>query len=193
MERKNADLWRMVAKMGSASEPAEPRTFFSADYSSTQHLDASSSSGGAVSAFSAVGSAVYVHSRDDTSPAVWIRTRGSAGGLWAYGASEKGGFGVVGASAGGEGVKGEGSTGVIGVGYGSGLGVEGWSQNGYGGRFSGGKAQLMLKPAGAVGKPTSASGQHIKGEIYMDSAGTLFVCTADGTPGKWRKVSTTAA
>jgi hypothetical protein len=60
----------------------------------------------------------------------------------------------------------------------------------YGGEFFGGKAQLKLTPKGTAGKPTS--GTHTKGEIYMDSAGTLFVCTANGTPGTWRMVTTTA-
>ena len=80
--------------------------------------------------------------------------------------------------------------GVFGLGTGSnGAGVLGRNFSGYGGQFDGGKAQLQLKPADTPGKP---SGAHLKGEIYMDSAGTLFVCTTDGTPGRWRKVSTTA-
>ena len=80
--------------------------------------------------------------------------------------------------------------GVVGDGTGSGgAGVLGRNSVGYGGQFEGGKAQLKLKPAGNAGKP---SGSHSKGEIYMDSAGALFVCTKGGTPGTWRKVSTTA-
>ncbi len=91
--------------------------------------------------------------------------------------------------------------GVIGLGKGGGAGVlgrsdagdgvRGESEIGYGGSFEGGKAQLMLKPGGSAGAPT-AGFHHVKGEIYMDSAGTLFVCTADGIPGRWRKVTTTA-
>jgi hypothetical protein len=69
-------------------------------------------------------------------------------------------------------------------------GVHGTANGGYGGQFEGGKAQLRLVPTDSAGKPTT--GTHQKGEIYMDSATTLFVCTASGTPGKWRKVSTTA-
>lgn len=80
--------------------------------------------------------------------------------------------------------------GVTGDGKGeTGAGVLGRNATGYGGQFEGGKAQLKLKPAGSAGKP---GGAHIKGEIYMDSAGTLFVCVAGGTPGKWRKVTTSA-
>jgi hypothetical protein len=83
--------------------------------------------------------------------------------------------------------------GVVGDGKGgSYAGVFGRNNTGYGGRFEGGKAQLMLTPGGSAGKPTT--GTHSKGEIYMDSRGTLFVCTAgDGTTlGSWRKVNTTA-
>lgn len=89
--------------------------------------------------------------------------------------------GVLGRSPDGDGVRGEGKTGVYGT-----------ATSGYGGRFEGGKAQLMLKPGGSAGKP---SGAHSKGEIYLDSAGTLFVCTASTTgttAAKWRKLSTTA-
>ena len=80
--------------------------------------------------------------------------------------------------------------GVVGDGRGnSNAGVLGRNLSGYGGQFEGGRAQLKFKPAGSARKPT---GVHTKGEIYMDSAATLFVCTASGIPGKWRKVSTTA-
>jgi hypothetical protein len=40
-------------------------------------------------------------------------------------------------------------------------------------------------------RPTT--GEHTKGELYMDSEGALFVwCTGKGTPGTWEKVTTTA-
>jgi hypothetical protein len=92
------------------------------------------------------------------------------------------GFGLVG--------DGTGSTGAGVLGRDpSGPGIEGRASK-YGGKFAGNQAQLMLVPKSTTGKPTS--GAHIKGEIYMDSAGTLFVCTANGTPGTWRKVTTTA-
>ncbi|MDP9476996.1 MAG: bZIP transcription factor [Actinomycetota bacterium] len=83
--------------------------------------------------------------------------------------------------------------GVVGVGKGVGAGVLGRNNTGYGGQFDGGRAQLMLKPGVITGKPTS--GAHTKGEIYMDSAGALFVCVASNTStaaAKWRKVTTTA-
>jgi hypothetical protein len=80
--------------------------------------------------------------------------------------------------------------GLWGQAQGSGEGVFGESATGIGGLFSGGKAQLKLAPKATGGKPTS--GTHTKGEIYMDSNAALFVCTANGTPGTWRKVTTTA-
>jgi len=90
------------------------------------------------------------------------------------------GAGVLGRNSSGNGVQGEGKN-----------GVHGKAQGGYGGQFEGGRAQLRLVPKGTVGKPTT--GAHAKGEIYMDSTGTLFVCTANGTPGTWKKVTTTTA
>jgi hypothetical protein len=80
--------------------------------------------------------------------------------------------------------------GVVGDGKGSHAGVLGRNPNGYGGQFDGGKAQLKLNPKGTTGKP---KGIHSKGELYLDSNATLFVCTASGAPGTWRQVTTTAA
>ncbi len=82
--------------------------------------------------------------------------------------------------------------GVVGDGTGAtGAGILGRNPSGYGGQFEGGKAQLMLTPkGGTAGKPTT--GAHLKGEISMDSAATLWVCTVSGTPGTWRKIATTA-
>jgi hypothetical protein len=70
---------------------------------------------------------------------------------------------------------------------GTGTAVRGISLGGYGGQFEGGKSQLRIVPKGSVGKPSS--GAHIKGEIYMDSKSSLFVCTAAGTPGTWKKIT----
>lgn len=99
------------------------------------------------------------------------------------GIGKGGDAGVLGRNGAGEGVRGEGKHGVVGVGDGT----------GYGGQFEGGKAQLKLKPGGSAGKPSS--GTHAKGEIYMDSAGTLFVCVAGTTStaaARWKKISATA-
>jgi hypothetical protein len=110
-----------------------------------------------------------------------------------------------GSSGGGAGVQGEGTPGVqghcsanpIGVLHpdpGHFAGVNGSSEHGsgvfgagvYGGQFQGSRAQLNLLPGTSVGKPTS--GPHALGEIYMDSAASLFVCIGSGTPGTWVKV-----
>jgi hypothetical protein len=103
------------------------------------------------------------------------------------------GIGTTGIGKGGApGVLGRNNTGVGVLGEGR-NGVHGTANGGYGGQFEGGRAQLRLVPAGSAGKPTS--GTHQKGEIYMDSAGALFVCTATSTAttaAKWRKVTTTA-
>ncbi len=139
----------------------------------------------------------------------------STPGEWAavVGRNTAQGVGVHGESLTGYGVRGVGTVGVhgrssqanwssvwgehSGAGYGvsgtangpSTAGVLGRNPSGYGGQFEGGKAQLMLKPGGSAGKPTT--GTHTKGEIYMDKAGALFVCTAgDGTTvGTWKKVN----
>ena len=91
--------------------------------------------------------------------------------------------------------------GVVGDGTGRGSGVLGRNSNGsgvegsasrYSGKFAGSRAQLMLVPGGSAGKP---GGAHSKGEIYMDSQGTLFVCVASSTAtavAKWQKLSATA-
>jgi hypothetical protein len=42
---------------------------------------------------------------------------------------------------------------------------------------------FRITPGGATGAPTS--GAHVIGEMYIDSAGTTYVCTAGGTPGTW--------
>jgi hypothetical protein len=60
------------------------------------------------------------------------------------------------------------------------------STSGYGVVAQGGKAQIVLIPASTAGHPTS--GSHSLGELYLDSAGALFLCTASGTPGTWKKV-----
>jgi hypothetical protein len=123
--------------------------------------------------------------------------------------------GVKGTNATGAGVKGESANtgyegvygkhtgsagyGVVGDGTGNGAGVFGRNFSGagvesrdsrYGGKFDGSRAPLLLVPKGSVGRPTS--GAHTKGEIYLDSAASVFVCTKSGTPGTWRKVTTTA-
>jgi hypothetical protein len=88
-----------------------------------------------------------------------------------------------GASAGGYGGQFRGGIGVRGEGTGFGAGC-------YGGQFQGGTAQLRIVPKGIPGRPTA--GSHAKGEVFMDSSANLFVCVAEGTPGRWRRVQTVA-
>ena len=105
--------------------------------------------------------------------------------------------GVWGKNPGGDAVRGEGKVGVRGlssiagaaaiVGEHSGSGTT----SGYGGQFKGARAQVRLVPGATAGKPTS--GTHAKGELYMDAAATLYVCTVGGTPGTWRRLTTTTA
>jgi len=110
------------------------------------------------------------------------------------------GYGVVGDASGtlsaamlgrntvGDAIRGEGKTGLRGVSP-NGTGVFGEGGTGYGGVFKGARAQVRLTPTGRIGKPTT--GSHQIGELYLDKNGALFICTANGTPGTWRKVSTT--
>jgi hypothetical protein len=93
------------------------------------------------------------------------------------------GAGVLGQNnvSGGIGVKGQGNV----------IGVKGESTNGYGGHFSGAIAQVKLLPKSNAGRPTT--GAHQQGELFLDKSAALFVCTASGTPGTWRRVTTTAA
>ncbi|GEM_PF-1661375 len=64
------------------------------------------------------------------------------------------------------------------------------SISGYGAVFTGGRAPLRLTPAAKAGHPRS--GAHQKGELVVDRNGTLYLCTAGGRPGRWRRVTTTA-
>ena len=99
--------------------------------------------------------------------------------------------GVVGRNPTGTGVRGEGVVhGVHGKSTSGGTGVYGESVSGYAGAFSGGKAQLRIVPKSSPGKPTT--GSYGKGDVYMDSAANLFVCTVGGNPATWRRVQTVA-
>jgi hypothetical protein len=104
------------------------------------------------------------------------------------------GAGLTGAASGPDGI------GVIGNGLSMGVrasasgpdgtGLSASADRGVGGSFSGGKAPVRLVPAATAGPPAAASGAHQAGELYVDSAGQLFICTAAGTPGTWVKVGT---
>jgi hypothetical protein len=67
-------------------------------------------------------------------------------------------------------------------------GIAGSSAHGYGGRFAGGLAPIRLDPANTTGHPKVGSGLHLKGELFLDNAGMLFLCVKDGDPGGWVRV-----
>jgi hypothetical protein len=96
------------------------------------------------------------------------------------------GIGVQGRSETGTGVHGFSQTNTGMFGYGGKMGVFGFSFPGLGGQFGGGRAALQLIPRPVAGAPTT--GAHERGELVIDSAGALFVCTAPGTPGTWKRV-----
>jgi hypothetical protein len=68
-----------------------------------------------------------------------------------------------------------------------GTAVSGTSDNEVGGFFAGKEAPIWMYPAFTPGAPTS--GLHHRGELYVDSNGLLFYCTADGTPGTWHQIA----
>ena len=119
----------------------------------------------------------------------------------------RGNAGILGRNPTGDGVRGEGFNGVVGTSSAMGAGSAGFAPAGvlgrssrgpgvrgkgnYGGEFEGASAQLRLAPGSTAGHPTT--GDHTIGEIYMDSEAMLWVCTADGTPGTWSKVTTTVS
>lgn len=50
----------------------------------------------------------------------------------------------------------------------------------YDGNFKGSRTQLRLVPAMVTGNPTT--GTHQVGEIVLEHANSLFICTVGGTP-----------
>lgn len=142
-----------------------------------------------------VGTGVGVRGMSTSGPGVFGETSGAAA------AGVLGRHGDTGA-----GVRGDGNPGVLGscrtrqgrgqAAPGHLVGVKGESIDGpgvfgdghFGGQFKGTSAQLSLVPGPTVGKPTS--GNHVMGELYMDSAASLFVCVGNGSPGTWVKVVT---
>jgi len=70
----------------------------------------------------------------------------------------------------------------------AGVAGTGGDSDAVGGYFAGSRAPLLLQPATATGAP-SGSTAHSKGELYVDSAGNLFICQADGSPGSWVQVN----
>ncbi len=72
-----------------------------------------------------------------------------------------------------------------------GTGIRGISDHGYGGVFRGGRAPLQLVPGDTQGAPTT--GDHKRGEFFVDRDGDLFFCKDSGKPGQWFRVRLVAA
>ncbi|MGC4111691.1 MAG: hypothetical protein QM747_14980 [Nocardioides sp.] len=109
----------------------------------------------------------------------------SAAGI-AIKATSTSGRGVVSTSSSGTAVDATSTSGVGVRGAGQ-TGVSGSSANGVGGVFQGDAAAVRLVPRPAKGHPTS--GHHQRGELVVDNAGTLWLCTKPGSPGKWKALA----
>ncbi len=72
------------------------------------------------------------------------------------------------------------------------VGVAGFGHNtnGVGGWFVGPRAALALGAGSGPGAPLTD--QHFIGDIYLDSTFTVWVCTANGTPGTWTRLTRVA-
>jgi hypothetical protein len=88
------------------------------------------------------------------------------------------GTGVEGGSVGGTGVKAVSRTG---------FGLSATGTQGVGASFRGGAAAIRLVPRSTTGQPTS--GHHKRGELVVDKAGVLWLCSKAGTPGKWKQLA----
>jgi hypothetical protein len=65
-------------------------------------------------------------------------------------------------------------------------GFVGFAENGVGILAVGGTAPIRLQVATTAGAPTG--GNHVKGELFLDSNVTLFLCKQSGTPGIWKEL-----
>jgi hypothetical protein len=96
-----------------------------------------------------------------------------------------GGFGIAGESV-------EGIAGVGGTGQGKAAGGAFASYSSIGVLAVGAQAQLSLRGPSVdipMAPPRSTSIAHIAGEIYLDDAQSLWLCTAAGTPGTWVRIT----
>src|SRR5215212_2938215 len=116
-------------------------------------------------------------------------------GQGGYGVRGFGDTGVLGQGHKGDGVRGQSTSRFYAGVYGenTSTGILGGPGGGIGVRFKGGRAQVMLDPNASSGSPET--GEHSKGELFMDSEADLFVCVASSTAtamAEWKKVATTA-
>jgi hypothetical protein len=145
-----------------------------------------------------------------------VHGEGLVSGTGVRGHAAGGGAGVAGVSVSGIGVTGDGPIGVQGTAT-TGIGVQGegyyalvghsndgyglLAQGMYGGVVSGqyglvcasaDSALIMLRPAtrtaGDRVAPPSRTDAHLAGELDLDANYDVWLCTADGTPGTWRKI-----
>jgi hypothetical protein len=150
-------------------------------------LEAYDSNGNAMGVYATSSAGQGAHGETDSGYGVVGKANGS-------------GVGVRGTSSSGYGVWGNTTSGYAGViGYSnnatnglygtsaSGVGVVAQSTSHYGGFFVGGLAPIFLSPGTGAGAPTS--GGHAAGELYVDGAGVLWYCTANGTPGTWVRLT----
>jgi hypothetical protein len=112
--------------------------------------------------------------------AVAVAGRRSGAGVFAS-SGETGQFNIP------DGGLGQLNSGLYGYGVNGATGVTGNSTTGVGAVLTGGLAPLRLTPSGATGAPAASA--HTAGELYVDSQGDLFYCTAAGTPGTWVQLS----
>jgi hypothetical protein len=68
---------------------------------------------------------------------------------------------------------------------GAGAGVQGTSQTGRGGVFSGSAAQVRLTPGSGSTHPKSGS----RGDLYADKTGRLWFCKKSGTTATWHQIA----
>ena len=89
----------------------------------------------------------------------------------------------------GVGVQGEGSTGLVGVGTNTGLDAVG-SVVGVRAAASSvnGTAMYLAAQVGHLA-PAARAATYTRGQVEMDENGNLWLCTATGTPGTWRKLA----
>jgi hypothetical protein len=67
----------------------------------------------------------------------------------------------------------------------AGAGVQGTSNTGRGGVFSGSAAQVQLTPG--TGSTHPKSGQ--RGDLYADKTGRLWFCKKSGTTATWHQIA----
>lgn len=154
-----------------------------------------------------VGNSYGVRGDSETSSGVYaLSTSGmgveaaSESGLGVSGSTQTGNAGVAGFNTGtkdgvygsavsGMGVRGASATGigVWGESSGNAPGVSGRSNGGFGVAARGGTAAIVLIPV--QGAPSARTVPAGTGAIDIDTNGDVWLCTAAGTPGTWRKLS----